>query len=143
MTFIDRTGEASRDLRAAYAPVAEDMARVTAGEIVGLMRSSDPSGEEYADPEAGLYEASAPGEPPAIRTGEYARSFGHTEAELDGERAVARVTNDRMVGREGRTPLWILLEYGTFAVAPRPHVRPGAVRAAKGIGREARKASAR
>lgn len=133
MSFIDRTDEAADEIREALGEVPEAMARQAEDGIVGTMERSDPSGEEYADPEVGFYEASAPGEPPAIRTGEYVGSFGTEGTITRGNRKVAAVTNDRMVGPSGHTPLWAVLHYGDFSQAPRPHVDTGAREAAREI----------
>lgn len=143
MPYVSRRKDAFREIRDELGPVAEQMAEATSEEIVGLMRRSDPSGEEYGHPEGGTYEASAPGEPPAVRTGQYADSYGHTEWtwRSSEKRAVAAVTSDR------KTPsgafLWPFLEYGTVSVAPRPHVRPSAETVAGAFRRAARRTNRR
>lgn len=144
MSYIDRSDRALAEIRDHLQGVPADMAEVGAREIVGVMERGSPSGEKYWDSELRRqYEASAPGEPPAIRTSEYADAYGSTEAIERGSRSVAAVTNDRMVGEEGfPIPLWLILEYGTRFVAPRPHVRQGAVRAAEQIRRGAARVSA-
>ena len=139
MGFVSRRKEAAEAVREKLAPVASGMAATAEDETLGLLRQSSPSGEVYMDRELGRrYRASAPGEPPARRTGEYERSFGHTEEHMRGDRAVAAMTNDEMVGRNEGKPLWAILEYGTFTQAPRTHIRPAAERTARTIRRATR-----
>lgn len=136
MGFEPRFEEAKKEARERFRPVAEGMASATEQEIRREMIASTPSGERYPDPEGGTYVASAPGEPPAVRTGEYLRSYGHTDAIIRGTMVVAAVTSDRMAG--GGTPLWAILEFGTLRQDPRPHVRPSAEEAARGFRRAVR-----
>lgn len=131
--FVDRTGQATEEIRAKLAPVALGMAEVAEREVRQTMERSVPSGERYPDPEGGTYVASAPGDPPAIRTREYIESYGTTGPIKRGSKSVAAVRSDRMVGRNADKPLWAILEYGTFRQAPRPHVRPGSEAAARVI----------
>ena len=137
MAFVPRIREAKDEVRRRMHPVARGMASSAESEIRDLMERSTPTGERYPDPEGGTYVASAPGEPPAIRTREYLTSYGSTDAIDRGSRVVAAVTNDRMVS--GGTPLWAILEYGTFRQAARPHVRPSAEEAARGFRRAVRR----
>lgn len=75
------------------------------------------SGETYPVPgTARSYQASAPGEPPANRTGNYADSFRGRNQVIDLRAYIG--TRDR----RGRP-----LELGTFKMAPRPHLRPAAM----------------
>lgn len=143
MPYVSRRDEARREVREALGPVAERMAEETSREIRDLMERSDPSGETYAHPDGGTYQASAPGEPPAIRTRQYLESYGSTDWHLreSERRAVAAVTSDRML--PDNSPLWPHLEYGTSRVAPRPHVRPAAEIAAERFRAAARSASQR
>lgn len=137
--FVSRIPAALDEIREEMKPVAEGMAAETEDEIRKTMMGGSPSGERYPDPEVGFYRASAPGEPPAVRTGDYLRSYGHTEAVTRGRIVVAAVTSDERT--PGGSPLWILLTYGTVNMAPRPHVLPGAEAAAAEV-RSAARASA-
>lgn len=131
MPFEDRTDRATKQLREELQHLPLAMAETAEAEVRKTMMAGSPSGERYPHPSSGFYVASAPGEPPAIRTGEYLRSYG-TAGPIDrGSRIVAAVTSDRLVGR-GK-PLWAILEFGTFTQAPRPHVRPSAEAAARGF----------
>lgn len=133
MAFVDRTDQATEEIRAQLGPVALAMAEVAEREIRETMERSVPSGERYPDPEGGTYVASAPGEPPAIRTREYLNSYGTAGPIQRGSKSVTAVRSNRMVGRNADKPLWAILEYGTFRQAPRPHVRPGSEEAARAI----------
>lgn len=136
MGFESRIEEAKKEARRRMHPVARGMATSAEDQVRSLMRRSTPTGERYPDPGGGTYVASAPGQPPAVRTREYLTSYGSTDAIDRASRVVAAVTNDRMVG--GGTPLWAILEYGTFSQAARPHVRPSAEEAARGFQRAVR-----
>lgn len=76
------------------------------------LRRNSPSGEVYRVPGTQrLYRASAPGEPPANRTGGYANSFQPQYRQNEG-----------IIGtKDKRGPA---LEFGTRRMAARPHVRP-------------------
>lgn len=136
MGFEPRFGEAMDEAREHFRPVASGMAATAEGEIRRIMVASTPSGERYPDPEGGTYVASAPGEPPAVRTADYLRSYGHTDAIIRESLVVAAVTSDKLVS--GGTPLWAILEFGTLRQEPRPHVRPSAEEAARGFRRAVR-----
>ena len=76
------------------------------------LRRNTPSGEVYRVPNTNrLYRASAPGEPPANRTGSYANSW---ESRVRGE--------EGFVGTKDKRGPW--LELGTKRMAPRPHLEP-------------------
>lgn len=90
------------------------VAEIWAQGIVQSMAESEERGERYYYPGLGWTRASLPGRPPAIQTGEYARSI--------------------QVKRVGRGPRWavgsplersIWLELGTENMAPRPHFMSG------------------
>lgn len=142
MGYVHRGSDAKREIRRAFEGVALGMAEVGAEEIVAVMREDEPEGEIYWDPELGAaYQASAPGEPPAIRTGEYADAFG-SEGEVEDRKSTrAATTNDVVSDGPRNSPLWLLLEYGNPRQGPRPHVRPGAQRAARRIRRRVSRGS--
>lgn len=79
-------------------------------------------GRTYRVPSTGsVYRASAPGEPPAVRTGAFRLSWGtHVHVEKGGShfRAVASIESGE---RAGGYLLGELLENGTSRMAPRPY----------------------
>ena len=83
------------------------------------------SGRVYKVPHTGkTYRASAPGEPPAVRTGAFRLSWGtHVHVEKNGVhfKAVSAIESREMAG--GR-PLGEMLENGTSRMAPRPFKQP-------------------
>lgn len=80
------------------------------------------SGKVYRVPNTGkTYKASAPGEPPAVRTGVFRLSWGtHVHVEKDGVhfRAVFSIESKE---RAGGKLLGEMLENGTGKMAPRPY----------------------
>ena len=80
------------------------------------------SGKTYRVPNTGKkYKASAPGEPPAVRTGTFRFSWGtHVHVEKNGShfRAVSSIESNERAG--GRL-LGEMLENGHGSVAPRPY----------------------
>ena len=88
------------------------------------LRRNSPTGEVYRVPGTKrLYRASAPGEPPANRTGGYANSFQPRYR-----------NNEGIIGTKDKRGPW--LEFGTRRMAARPHLRPalaGAARRLKSI----------
>lgn len=80
------------------------------------------SGKTYRVPNTGKkYRASAPGEPPAVRTGVFRLSWGthvHVEKSGTGLRAVSSIESNERAG--GRL-LGEMLENGHGSVAPRPY----------------------
>ncbi len=80
------------------------------------------SGKTYRVPNTGkTYKASAPGEPPAVRTGAFRLSWGtHVRVEKSGSgfRAVSSIESHERAG--GRL-LGEMLENGHGSVAPRPY----------------------
>lgn len=80
------------------------------------------SGKVYRVPNTGKkYKASAPGEPPAVRTGIFRLSWGthiHVEKSGTGFRAVSSIESHERAG--GRL-LGEMLENGHGSVAPRPY----------------------
>ena len=80
------------------------------------------SGKTYRVPNTGKkYKASAPGEPPAVRTGTFRFSWGtHVHVEKNGShfRAVSSIESNERAG--GRL-LGEMLENGTGKIKPRPY----------------------
>lgn len=80
------------------------------------------SGKTYRVPNTGKkYKASAPGEPPAVRTGTFRLSWGtHVHVKKNGShfRAVSSIESNERAG--GRL-LGEMLENGHGSVAPRPY----------------------
>lgn len=65
------------------------------------------------------YTASAPGEPPAVRTGIFRMSW-QPEAHVVHGSYISRISSDRRTD-DGRHILGDILEKGTARMAPRPH----------------------
>ena len=65
------------------------------------------------------YTASAPGEPPAVRTGIFRMSW-QPEAHVVHGSYISRISSDRRTD-DGRHILGEILEKGTSRMAPRPH----------------------
>ncbi len=74
------------------------------------------SGREYRRPGGGTYRASAPGEPPAIRTGQLRASVSDPQVMKVGSTLVGKITIS--------APYAEFLERGTSRVAPRPFIQP-------------------
>lgn len=149
MRYVDHSQAYRRYLSGAVDRRLNTAARVFRDEIVGVMERSIPSGRIYVrgggatrglnyDEQAGRlrapsgrfvpgrplrpgeHQASAPGEPPAIDTGAYVRSWKWEPAAQRRVRRAAVVYSDLKVGR------WYLaelLERGTEHMEPRPHIR--------------------
>ena len=66
------------------------------------------------------YQASAPGEPPAVRTGIFRLSWQPSAHVVFGS-YISRISSDIQVGTKRRYTLGDLLENGTSKMAPRPH----------------------
>lgn len=67
------------------------------------------------------YTASAPGEPPAVRTGAFRLGWNpQTKVEDGGKTVISRLRNNQRVGRKQHL-LGELLEEGTGRMAPRPY----------------------
>lgn len=68
------------------------------------------------------YTASAPGEPPAVRTGAFRLGWmPQTKIEDGGKTIKSRIRNNQRVGPGGKYLLGELLEEGTVHMAPRPY----------------------
>lgn len=78
------------------------------------------------------YTASAPGEPPAVRTGMFRLSW-QPNARIEDGKYVAMVESDLQVGTHTKYLLGELLEDGTSRMAPRPHHERIQEQAAPGI----------
>lgn len=66
------------------------------------------------------YTASAPGEPPAVRTGTFRNSW-QTDTKADGDLYISRIESDLKTDGGGYI-LGEVLEEGTSRMAPRPYV---------------------
>lgn len=78
------------------------------------------SGRRYRVPGTKrYYSASAPGEPPAVRTGAFRLSW-QPKARIDGDTYVSSIESNVKVGKGGYL-LGDLLENGTSRMAPRPY----------------------
>lgn len=80
------------------------------------------------------YQASAPGQPPAVRTGAFRMSWQPQAYVMFGS-YISRIESDLQVGTKRSYTLGDLLEHGTTKMAPRPHhdkilekAEPGIVR---------------
>lgn len=74
------------------------------------------TGREYRRPSGDRYRASAPGEPPARRSGDLQDSIGELGVREESGTVVGEI---RISARHA-----ILLERGTPRISPRPFVRP-------------------
>lgn len=66
------------------------------------------------------YQASAPGQPPAVRTGTFRNSW-QRQAFVGFGSYISRIESDLQVGTKRSYTLGDLLENGTSKMAPRPH----------------------
>lgn len=79
------------------------------------------SGRIYRVPgNKATYTASAPGEPPAVRTGLFRLKWA-ASALVESGTYISRITNEIQVGKDTQYTLGELLENGTSKMAPRPH----------------------
>lgn len=124
-------GAMARVRRELLGPVADGAVRIVRNEIIETMDPGPPrTGRVYTVPGTGTpYVASAPGEPPAIRTGVYRDGWEVTPAIEVGDAVVASALN--AVRDEGGELLGEKLEFGggNPPIAPRPHVRPAIAKA--------------
>lgn len=144
--YIDLSESAKGKAAENLAYFVEAAAADLRDEIVQQMDPGPPrTGREYRVPGTGIidevtgkikrgtgtmYTASAPGEPPAIRTGEYANAWQTSPAVIEGDKVMAAATNDRKT-ENGQYLVGDLLEHGTNDILtygtrmePRPHIRP-------------------
>lgn len=78
-------------------------------------------GRKYRIPGTKVYyQASAPGQPPAVRTGAFRMSWQSEGRVLFGS-YISRISSDLKVGTTRQYVLGELLENGTSKMAPRPH----------------------
>lgn len=117
--------------------IVEGAALIVRDEIVLSMEKAPArSGEEYLVPGTSTrYRASAPGEPPAVRTGRYRNSWQTTPALREDDGLHAFAFSDLTVSR-GQYALGDLLDGGTRNMRPRPHIDQAITRASQRIERE-------
>lgn len=110
--FTSNVGDVAKTLDDNGEKLLEALARDTQGEVSKILRRGGRTGNLYKVPGTDRdYRASAPGEPPAPRTGDLANSYhtrmeGSTASEVYSELPQA------------------VLEFGTDTIEPRPHLRP-------------------
>lgn len=106
--------------------------RARMGEAVNAVRnttletlSGTRSGMTYKVPGTQrTYTASAPGEAPAVATGELRQSIA-TEVEGEGRSVIGRVGTDKIQG--------LMTEFGTREMQPRPWLRPSFEKAEQAV----------
>lgn len=145
--YVSYTDERLRDfVKPRVERFADFAVRAIRDEIVAIVNASEPGGRMYRLPTASppfydengnripgkWYRASAPGQPPAIRTGQYVTSWVTRGPVWMGDDLVAGVTNTERVGNRQQYALWAILELGrsgggpmTFRMQPRPHIEKG------------------
>lgn len=125
--YIDLSGGAMDELAEALKHHVEAVAGELVEEIKGSMEPGPVrTGREYRVPDyQRTYTASAPGEPPAVRTGAYLASWQVSPAVIVGDKVIAAATNSAMDKKDEHF-IGEILEYGTTdgKIAPRPHIRP-------------------
>lgn len=135
-TFTLNPGALPRISRELLVPLAEGGARIVVDEIKSFMEDAPPrTGHVYLVPGTQTpYVASAPGEPPAVRTGAYRDSWDATPGVDLGDSVFAAAVSG-MKDDDGDL-LGEKLEFGGGSppILPRPHVRP----ALPGAGRKIR-----
>lgn len=107
-----------RALAAAVAGLEDELRMAMAGATDELERAADDVLSHRAGVEGGMHRASAPGEPPALRTGAYRDSWraqGVDEERTDGVLTLRAVLTTSMPERARA------LEYGGGGIQPRPH----------------------
>lgn len=112
VVFRNNLDQVADNMKGSVPLVLEALARDTRSRVSKKLLRGTRSGEIYQVPKTNReYQASAPGEPPAPRTGELANSYIHQVTSP----STAIVASDVPQAR---------LEYGFGNVAPRPHLRP-------------------
>lgn len=117
--------------------IVEGAALILRDEVVlGMERAPARTGELYFVPGTRtLYRASAPGEPPAVRTGRYRNSWQTTPAIRTKTGLRAFAFSDLTVSN-GRYVLGDLLDGGTRRMRARPHIERAVTRGAERIEKE-------
>jgi hypothetical protein len=148
VTYTDLSAQAKQILvEQTVKPFVEACAVLAADAVQEDIYSSRPAGRHYRNPGTtsgrgnrvrrrksdaygpvvprNLYQASAPGQPPAEREAVYRKSWNHSPAVEEENRVVALAYSDRKVGKNQDVPLGLVLEEGTDDDAgklkPRPH----------------------
>lgn len=116
MTFdVNITAAFDRAVASQVEPIMEKTLNELT-EIIVEEFSEPKSGRIYRRPIGGFYRASAPGEPPAIRTGKLRDSISKPQVGRSGRSVVGRIVI--------AAPYAEGLERGRGLVAPRPFVAP-------------------
>lgn len=112
-------GRAVQRIKAGAREGASHAADIYIDTVKKLIRDTSKSGEVYRG-----IQASAPGEPPAVRTGRLLNGF---KAQINNTTSglSVRITNS--------APYAAMLEYGTKKMAPRPFMRPALEKARPAI----------
>lgn len=111
VTLTVKTEEAIRGMEHVAAQRMWQATQIVRNKVLETL-SGERSGRRYRVPGTNVYyTASAPGEPPAVRTGNLRKSI-KTEIASEGRVIKGRVGTDLDYGRK--------LEYGTRHMAPRP-----------------------
>lgn len=142
--YTDLSKQAVPKLARLVVPYVEAWTRIGRNEMVRVI---DPgparTGRVYYRPGTRTeYTASAPGEPPAIRTADYRDRWQVAPPVIVGQTVVGYIFNDRVVESKSgnRWLLGWLLDQGTENMRPRPHIEAGRRAAAAAIRKYNRKA---
>jgi hypothetical protein len=112
MTHVSYYHEVTKEIEAGMARNVKTATALLHAALVVKLTSGNRSGKTYKVPGTQRdYRASAPGEPPAMRTGVTAGSY-----DIDVEPTRGRVGSPMPTARD--------LERGTSKMAPRPHLKP-------------------
>ncbi len=115
INFISHVKEVNADIEKTAKERMEKAVNEVRNEVLVTL-SGNRSGRIYKIPGTQkTYTASAPGEPPAQRTGELRQSIS-TEIEGEGKNIIGRVGSPKKYAP--------MLEFGTRNMAPRPWLRP-------------------
>lgn len=113
-----RSYKAANELRNAALEVLRGQRHGRRYKVPGTFRRQrDPSDGKMKN--GRYYTASAPGEPPAVRTGNFRRSWQASSHVVYGS-YISRIESD-VTTADGRHNLGELLESGTSKMAPRPY----------------------
>lgn len=109
------TAEIKRSIIGDLKPIIE--ADLNALRLAMIEEFNEPkTGRQYRRPSGGAYTASAPGEPPAIRTGALERSISDPDVQQTPNEVVGEIVIE--------APYAIRLEEGDRRIRPRPFVIP-------------------